>query len=193
VIQQTAFRYVTAVSSPVDLGGATAWANSSRLTVSDNSRTSVTTSGATTVGTRFLRGTGFGFDATIIPPGARILGVELQMEGVCSLATTYYDSVVHLVNGTTGTASDRVSSIDHAVPDAWPTAEIFRSYGAIDDTWGAPLTTDVIYSAAFGFDYQAIARATVATQRTMNFDSARMRITYEPRQRRRGVRRASAL
>jgi len=193
VIQQTAWRYVTAVAMPSALGGTTAWANSGRLTASDNSRASVTTSGTTTVSTRVLRGTGFGFDATIIPPGARILGVELQLEGLCSLAGTYFDASVHLVNGAAGDATDRISAIDHASPTAWPTAEAFRSYGAIDDAWGAPLTTDAIFSSAFGFDFQAIARPAVDTQRTMNLDSARMRITYEPRLRRRGGRCTSTL
>jgi hypothetical protein len=188
VIQQTGWRYVTAVSSPAALGGVTNWANSARITASDNSRASVTTAGTAIITTRFVRGAGFGFDATMIPPGARILGVELQIEGLCSLAGTYFDSSVHLVARAAGDATDRVSTIDHASAQAWPTAESFRTFGAIDDTWGAPLTTDVIFSPAFGFDYQAVARPTADTQRTMNIDSARMRITFEPRVRRHAVR-----
>jgi hypothetical protein len=85
--------------------------------------------------------TNLGFN---IPSGAIILGIKLSVEKSKTGANNVLDSLVTLLNPSSGAPSNKKDPVN------WPTTDAVTDYGGITDLWGATWTPASVNQSAFG-------------------------------------------
>lgn len=118
--------------------GTLTWVNPTRITASDNSRSTCVAAGQT----HYLKGLDFDF---AIPAGATIDGILVEIERCSALADDCTDAVVKLVKG------GSVVGDNKAAAGFWPAAaDAVAAYGGAADKWGTTWAVADINAADFG-------------------------------------------
>jgi len=152
--------------------GVDAWNDPNNAKVDDdfNYTTADTKSGEPT---QFLKCTNFGFS---LPADVTIVGVEVNIQRMASVAGDVEDYGVYLFNSDASPIGDNKKD-----PDAWPGWGMEESvrYGASNDTWSRALTKAIVEGAAFGVIIAAVGKS--GTLRTAEIDYVEMKLYYKHR------------
>jgi len=123
--------------------------------------------------TRTLSWSGFGFS---IPAGNVVTGVEVMIARVCQSGGAVYDHLVQL-------RTTSPVGVNMASAQAWRIGNASNNYlcerpiyGSDSSVWGASLTSELVNSAAFGFDLQAATNASSTVYG--NIEVVAMRVHY---------------
>ena len=152
--------------------GVYAWNDPNNAKVDDdfNYTTADTKSGEPT---QFLKCTNFGFS---LPADVTIVGVEVNIQRMASVAGDVEDYGVYLFNSDASPIGDNKKD-----PDAWPGWGMEESvrYGASNDTWSRALTKAIVEGSAFGVIIAAVGKS--GTLRTAEIDYVEMKLYYKHR------------
>lgn len=150
--------------------GTTNWANPSRITASDNSRSTASNIPAQGGTSRLLYATNFSFG---IPAGATILGVSARIERSATPSVTIRDHTIQLILGGTPTGDNLADT-----GSAWGTSETNVVTGGPSSLWGLSLTYSDVSTPDFGVMLRVINQNATATG-TASVDAISMQIEYE--------------
>lgn len=119
--------------------------------------------------TYYLKATNFKFG---IPPGAKIKGIQVEIERYADILTSIKDYSVKLVKGGT------IQGVNKALGAWWPISDAYMSYGGSDDLWGVSWTSEDISSFNFGVAIAAKCHSEDAS--APNIDHIRITVFYIP-------------
>jgi hypothetical protein len=109
--------------------------------------------------------------AGVVPVGAAISGITLNVKRGATAAEQLQDMAVSLRNGT------KTSGLNHASSDFWPIARSTVSYGGPNDRWSAPLNADDVNSGALGAEL-TVTHASSTGAAAPEVDSVTMTVHY---------------
>lgn len=132
---ETTYKFPDAVSTEA-IDGATDWTNPDEVKVSDD--TYATCAGTKSYWLKCLSYLGF---AAAIPAAARIVGVEVAIEGGL---TGIEDSQIYLCYEGKRIGTDRAHNVE------WNSVESTFIHGGSYDVWGLALTPAIVKSTSFG-------------------------------------------
>lgn len=163
----------TGTGSNFAIGGSKAsWVNTANIAASDNLyATFGNISGAVGGYTDYLLVKGFDF--SLIPGGATITGIQVNVERSDANSNTSDFHVQLIKNGI-------ITAPDSAVATLWPTTDGTRSYGSSTALWGNTWTvTDIQNSGASGFGVAFAAKRGASGGATAGkVDSISISVTY---------------
>lgn len=153
--------------------GAVAWSNPSRVTASDDLRTSASLGTNSTSEYLIARNFGFG-----IPDGVVINGIQVDIECLTTSSTLVETVRLCLTNAYT-TQIDRFLGANKAANDAMPTpAEGTLTFGGAADTWSADLAASVVNNPYFAVAVRVKENNGLGS--TPEVDAITMTVTYTP-------------
>ena len=148
--------------------GTVTWTSPGSVTVSDNTRATVTLSGGAQ--SQYLVASSFGF---AIPAGATIDGIVVEVEKSSSSASNVLDNRVRIVKGGAIGATDKSS----ATPWVITSSEAYVTYGGAADLWGETWTANDINASTFGATI-SVRNSNVKQLRSAYVDHIRITVYY---------------
>ncbi len=109
--------------------------------------------------------------AGVVPNGAAISGITLDVKRRATAPEQLQDTAVFLRTGATTVGLNRAST------DFWPIVSTTLSYGGPNDRWNAPLNADDVNSGALGAEH-TVAHASPTGAAGPEVDSVIMTVHY---------------
>lgn len=149
--------------------GTVDWANTGNISLSDNSRATVTLAGNET--SHYLTATNFGFS---IPTGATILGITAELELGADATFGNGENSIKIIKG--GTVQGTEKSTDNTWGAIGGTDQT-TTYGGTSDLWGLSWTVADINASNFGVAAACDTNG-VGAAREGRVDRVQITITY---------------
>jgi hypothetical protein len=147
------------------------WSGTSNIAASDNTYMTVALDGSDPLldDSRQVRATNFS-PSLVVPAGAVVDGVEVEIERKASNASEVKDVLVQLVS-----AGNLIGNNLADTGITWPNTDTVKTYGGSSNLWGATFT-DTTINSTFGVAVSVITVGAGAV--TASIDRIRMTVTY---------------